>query len=104
MSAVKVFFSSSHHSLNNELQGWFQHTECNVLDISMDSNEYGHCLVLLYEPGSHRYEVQVFFASRHSGLESEANERLMQARHGGRQLVAVGSNAHGHCLCILLEV
>jgi len=104
MSAVKVFFSSSHSTLNDELQAWLGHVETTILNISMDSNEYGHCLVLLHEPGAgRRYTAQVFFSSRHSSLETTANDGLLQGRPGGHQLVAVGSNQYGHCLCVIRE-
>lgn len=104
MSAVKVIFSSSHSALQNELQHWLQHTENTILGISMDSNEYGHCLAVLFEPGgSHRYDAQVFFSSRHDGVEAEANSAQMQGRPGGTQLMAIGSNKYGHCLCIIRE-
>ena len=105
MSAVKVFFSSSHAILQDELQSWLQHTEHTILGISMDSNEYGHCLAVLFEPGSgRRYDAQVFFSSRHDGVEAEANSALVQGRPNGTQLVAIGSNKYGHCLCIIREV
>lgn len=104
MSAVKVFFSARHGELNDELQAWLDHSETKILGITMDSNEYGHCLVLLHEPGAGpRYSAQVFFASRHSNLEETANGGLMQGRPGGHQLVAVGSNQYGHCLCVIRE-
>jgi hypothetical protein len=104
MSAVKVFFSTNHLALQDELQTWLRQSESTLLGISMDSNQYGHCLVLLHEPGNaHRYEGQIFFSTRHESLESVANNGLTQARPGGQQLVAVGSNEYGHCLCVIRE-
>ncbi|MDF2626175.1 MAG: hypothetical protein K0R39_6 [Symbiobacteriaceae bacterium] len=105
MSAVKVFFSRSHLDLQDELQAWLQQSESEILDISMDSNEHGHCLVLLHEPGgSHRYTGQVFFSTGHTSLEEVANQAAVAARPDGQQHVAVGSNQYGHCLCIIREI
>jgi hypothetical protein len=105
MSAVKVLFSRNHQDLLNDLQTWLLRTESTLLGVSMDSNEYGHCLVLLHEPGSsRRYEGQIFFSPRHESLEDVANRSLTASRPGAQQLVAVGSNQYGHCLCIIREV
>lgn len=105
MSAVKVIFSKGHLTLQDELQAWLQGSESTILGISMDSNDYGHCLVLLHEPGgSHRYTGQVFFSPGHGSLEEVANRAATEARPGGQQFVAVGSNQYGHCLCVIREV
>lgn len=105
VSAVKTFFSSSHQTLSDQLQNWLQHSETTILSISMDSNDYGHCLVVLHEPGAaRRYDAQVVFSSKHDQLEGLANQALYPLRPGGQQLVAVGSNNYGHCLCIIREV
>ncbi|HYF77748.1 MAG TPA: hypothetical protein VD973_11480 [Symbiobacteriaceae bacterium] len=105
MSAVKVLFSRSHMDLQDELQAWLQRSESTIHSISMDSNDHGHCLVLLHEPGgSHRYAGQIFFSPGHASLEDVANRAMTTGRPGGQQLVAVGSNQFGHCLCIIREI
>ena len=105
MSAVKVFFSAKHQALHDELQGWLDHSEVVIQGVTMDSNDYGHCLVVLHEPGSgHRYHAQIFYATRHHDLEQQANEALASAPRGGAQVVAVGSNQYGHCLCVIREL
>ncbi len=71
----------------------------------MDSNECGHCLTLLYEEGAAPvYRSHLFFHSRHSGVEEEANEGLAASAGGRPVLIAVGSNKFGHALCVIEEV
>jgi len=104
---VKVLFSSRHDDLNQQLNAWLEQVSGWVVinGVSLDSNDYGHCLALLYEksePGRY-YRAHVFFGSGHTFLEEEANRGLQEAQaHWGR-FVAIGSNQYGHCLCIIEE-
>lgn len=105
MSAVRMFFSHSHYNLDDELREWLSHNDVTVTGISMDSNQHGHCLAVLYEPGGGaRYESMISFAWRHDELEAQVNEALQAAGEPGAQCGALGSNEHGHCLCIIRRV
>ncbi|HLN64707.1 MAG TPA: hypothetical protein VK464_24555 [Symbiobacteriaceae bacterium] len=103
-TAVKVLFSQSHYTLNDELVGWLKQSanQITIRGISMDSNQYGHCLTVMYTTGGGpAYGGLVLFSRRHDDLEAEANETLAQAQHMAFEFVAVGSNEHGHCLCVI---
>jgi hypothetical protein len=106
-TAVKVLFSHSHRSLEEQLNQWLEQVSgtVTITGISMDSNDLGHCLVLLYEDGGerHYYRGHVFFHRRHSGLEQEAHHGLTEAGAQWGRFVALGSNQHGHCLCVVEE-
>jgi hypothetical protein len=101
---VKVFFHNQHGSLDYDLQAWLGQVngQVTIHHIMMDSNQYGHCLVVQYEmtPGP-QYRARVVFSRRHDGLEAEANPLLAGANPALRPLVALGSNDHGHCLCLI---
>jgi hypothetical protein len=101
---VKLLFHSSHSTLDGELQAWLGQVNGHVTihHIMMDSNQYGHCLVIQYEsaPGP-LYRARVVYNRRHDGLEAEANSLLAQVNSARRPLVALGSNDFGHCLCMI---
>lgn len=107
LTSVKTFFSSRHDGLGKELNEWLAQVSGQVVvtGISMDSNEYGHCLVVMYQTGEggRQYRAHVFFNSSHSSLEREANQGLAGAQAQWGRLVAIGSNQYGHCLCVVEE-
>jgi hypothetical protein len=106
-TAVKVFFRPNHNHLNEELQGWLKQTagQITVIGITMDSNQHGHCLAVMYAAeGGPTYGGQVMFSRRHDGLEADTNRALAQAGHVTFEFVAVGSNEYGHCLCVIGRV
>lgn len=103
-SAVKVFFSQSHSVLNDELQAWLKEMagQVTITGLSMDSNQYGHCLAVLHRTGGGpAYGGRVVFHRRHDGLEEAANQALAQAPDVTVDFMVVGSNEYGHCLCII---
>lgn len=103
-TAVKTFFGRSHQTLGQELQAWLteQTGRITIRSVSMDSNEYGHCLALMYEmvPGP-AYRAQVVFNQRHTDLETAANDLLAGVAGVQFSFVAVGSNQYGHCLVLV---
>ena len=106
-TAVKVFFSQSHYTLNDELVAWLKQSagQVTIRGITMDSNQYGHCLTVMYTmEGGPAYGGQVLFSRRHDDLEAQTNQTLAQAQHMNFDFVAVGSNEHGHCLCVIGQV
>lgn len=106
-TAVKLFFDRSHYGLNQDFQAWLKQTasQITIRGISMDSNQYGHCLTVMYtKEGGPTYGGQVLFSRRHDDLEAQTNETLAQAQHMAFEFVAVGSNEHGHCLCMIGQV
>lgn len=104
MSAVKVLFSQSHGLLESGLQEFLVQTrgQIRITGVTMDSNEYGHNLVILYNraPGP-EYYGHIYFDRRHDGLEEQTNRALAEAGQWRPELVAVGSNQYGHCLTII---
>jgi len=101
-TAVRVFFDSSHANLERQLNQWLQQQagQIEVLSISMDSNQYGHCLTLLCGLGGGPvYRGLVFFSSQHASLEADANRVLTGVADA--RLIAIGSNQYGHCLCVI---
>jgi len=106
-TAVKVLFNSSHRTLQEMLNQWLAEVSGSVTitDVTMDSNQYGHCLAIMYQQSGEgrQYRGHVFFSQRHTALEEVANEGLVAAQaHWGR-FVALGSNEYGHCLCVVEE-
>lgn len=106
-TAVKVLFNTSHRTLQEMLGEWLAEASGSVTitGITMDSNQYGHCIVIMYQQGGQGrfYRGHVFFSQRHTALEQEANAGLAAAQaHWGR-FVALGSNEYGHCLCVVEE-
>lgn len=105
-SAVKAFFNTSHSTLQQELQAWLakQASQIVIRNVSMDSNDYGHCLAVLYEPGPGPvYCGLIAFNRRHDGAAEEATA-LLEQQDAEFALIAVGSNQHGHCLCLIGRV
>lgn len=101
---VQIFFQSSHARLDGELSGWLdsRRGEIRVTGLSLDSNEYGHCLSVLFqeEPGP-VYAGRVWFSRSHSDLQQAANLALAEEGAPSGLFVATGSNPHGHCLCMI---
>jgi len=106
-TAVKVLFNPSHRSLQEVLNEWLAEVSGSVTitGITMDSNQYGHCLAIMYEQGGEGrlYRGHVFFSRQHSALEQEANAGLAAAQAEWGRFVALGSNEYGHCLCVVEE-
>jgi len=105
-SAVKLLFASSHSALAADLEAWLQETaeQVQITGISLDSNEFGHCLAVLYDLGAGPvYTSRVWFHTQHWGLEEEANAELLKLSPAKCRLIAIGSNKYGHCLCVVAE-
>lgn len=106
-TAVKMLFSRSHGELEQQLNQWLEQIsgQGSITGISMDSNEYGHCIALMYQIGGtgRFYRGHLFFHSRHTVVESEANQGLQAADAQWGRFVALGSNQYGHCLCVIEE-
>lgn len=106
-SAVKVFFHQRHGELAKQLTEWITQVSgrIQIQSISIDSNEYGHCLSILYSTGGeqHFYRPHLWFSSRHSELEQLANQGLAAAGAQHGRFIAMGSNQYGHCLCVIEE-
>lgn len=106
-TAAKVFFDSRHDGLEQELNQWLGQVSGEVVisGISMDSNDYGHCLAIMYQAagGGKLYRGHVFFNHSHTSLEGEANQGLSAAQAQSGKWLAIGSNQHGHCLCVIEE-
>jgi len=103
-SGVKLLFHNSHRSLEAELQQWLGQVngQVTIHRTMMDSNQYGHCLVVQYEmSGGPVYRAKVIYDRRHDGLEEQANALLAEANQAATPLVALGSNDYGHCLCLI---
>lgn len=104
VTQVQIFFQTSHSRLDGELSSWLESRqgEIRVTGLSLDSNEYGHCLAVLYqeEPGP-VYAGRVWFNRKHSELQREANLALAAEGAPTGLFVAAGSNQHGHCLCMI---
>lgn len=106
-TAVKTIFSSRHDGMGHELNQWLSQVSGQIVitGMSMDSNEYGHCLALMYQTGDggRQYRAHVFFNSSHAALEHEANRGLAAAQAQWGKMLAIGSNQYGHCLCVIEE-
>ncbi len=106
-TAVKVLFDRSHSGLSEQVNQWLAEASGHVLitGLSMDSNEHGHCLVIMYQTGagSKVYRGHIFFSASHSALEQQATRGLQTAQAQWGKFVAIGSNQHGHCLCVIEE-
>lgn len=91
-------------ALGEESQGRLTEQTGRILirSVSMDSNEHGHCLAVLYEQArGPAYRTQVVYSTRHDGVEAAANN-AMDAEVGVQfSFVAVGSNNYGHCLVLV---
>jgi hypothetical protein len=76
-----------------------------ITGISLDSNDLGHSLAVLYQVGNggRQYRAHLFFHRRHDALEEEANRELAEAQAQWGRFVAMGSNQQGHCLCVVEE-
>lgn len=101
---VQIFFQSSHSRLDGELSNWLESRrgEIRVTGMSLDSNDLGHCLSVLYqeEPGP-VYAGRVWFSHKHTVLQEQANLALAAEGAPTGLFVATGSNKHGHCLCLI---
>lgn len=106
-SMVKVLFSRRHDELSQQLNQWLHQVagQVCITGISLDSNEYGHCLAVMYQHGGEGklYRAHLFYHTRHSNLESEANQGLQVAQAQWAKFIAIGSNQYGHCLCVIEE-
>jgi len=106
-TSVKLLFDSSHLGLAEQLNRWLAEISGQVLvtGLSMDSNQYGHCLVIMYQVGAggRNYRGHLFFDSGHGRLEEQARRGLAAAQAQWGKFVAVGSNDYGHCLCVIEE-
>ncbi len=104
---VKILFHNSHRSLQDQLNAWLTEIAgtATITGVTMDSNNYGHCIAILYQQdGQGRlYRGHVFFHNSHSSLEQAANAGLEAAQAEWGRFVAIGSNEYGHCLCIIEE-
>lgn len=104
MALVKILFSSNHRTLHDNLQTWLQDNpgQAVIHSISMDSNQYGHCLAIAYSnENGPVYRGNIWFHSRHSELETQVNEALSGKVQGQGALIALGSNDYGHALCLI---
>lgn len=106
-TAVRTFFHGRHDGLGQDLNRWLTEVSGQVLitGISLDSNDFGHSLAVLYQTsgGGRQYRAHLFFNYRHTDLEQEANRGLAAAQAQWGRFVAIGSNQHGHCLCVVEE-
>lgn len=106
-TGVKVLFHSSHNALQEQLNQWLARMSGSVTitGISMDSNQYGHCIAIMYQTGGEGryYRGHLFFHSNHTALDQAANLGLQEAQAQWGRFVAIGSNEHGHCLCVVEE-
>ncbi|MFZ5816041.1 MAG: hypothetical protein ACOY93_12150 [Bacillota bacterium] len=104
---VRIFFHHRHDRLQEELNQWLEEVAGQVVvtGVSMDSNKFGRCLVVMYQTGEEGrlYRAHLYYHSSHSRLEAEANEKLAAAQAQWGRLVALGSNEYGHYLCIIEE-
>jgi len=103
---LKMFFSYSHATVHNELNAWLDENAnaITITAVSLDSNEHGHCLGVLYreEPGP-AYTGGVWFDYRHDVLEDAVNTELPDLP-GNARFMAVGSNKLGHAICVICEI
>ena len=86
------------------MQEWLGQVNGQVIihRLMMDSNQYGHCLVIQYEKTKGPiYRAKVVYDRQHHGLEAQANELLMEANQSAAPMLALGSNDYGHCLCLI---
>lgn len=106
-TAIRTFFHGRHSELSRQLNEWLSQVSGQVVitGISLDSNDFGHSLVVMYQlgDGGRQYRAHVFFHSSHSSLEAEANRGLAAAQAQWGRFVAMGSNQRGHCLCVVEE-
>ncbi|MGE5673271.1 MAG: hypothetical protein ACM3XM_05240 [Mycobacterium leprae] len=106
LSRVKLFFDFSHSDLSAQLAEWLDETmgQIRVTGVTMDSNQHGHCIAVLYQetPGP-VYRAHVWFNWSHMALQQDVNEGLAAVEQAEGRFVALGSNDHGHCLCIIAE-
>lgn len=106
-TAVKTLFNSSHSALHQQMNQWLAEVsgQVQITGVSMDSNEYGHCLVIMYQTGvqGRFYRGHLFFHSNHSALERDVNQGLATAQAQWGKFVGVGSNQYGHCVCVIEE-
>jgi hypothetical protein len=106
-TAVRIFFHYRHDVLGQELNQWLSEVSGQVVitGISLDSNDLGHSLAVLYQvgEGGRQYRAHLFFHRRHDALDQEANAALAAAQAQWGRFVAIGSNQQGHCLCVIEE-